>query len=141
MSRTHAPIALSLLCILCACKTTSTEPAGEGDGVAAIQFADAVVPDGLNLHDRYPESNSVEASGWRYGHFVYTGQTHLQEACSHILARMPQHGWTLASDEQPDESTRKLKFTRGRYATDYTLRRQDGITEMVIDYRTTTQSR
>lgn len=138
MARSRAFLAMTVLCLLCGCKTPATGP---GDGVTALQFPDAVVPNGMNLHDRYHESNSAESAGWRFGHFVYTGQTHVQEACSHLLLRMPQHGWSLAADEQPDDATRILKFTRGRYCADYTLHRQDGITEMVIDYRTETPSR
>ncbi|GAB4135958.1 MAG: hypothetical protein Fur0037_00080 [Planctomycetota bacterium] len=125
---------VTALLLPCSCKTPATNPGG--DGVTAIQFPDAVVPDGLTLHDRYHESSSAEAPGWRHGHFVYTGQTHLDDACAHLRSRMPQHGWTLTSEDRPDEATRRMAFSRGRYRADYYLHRKDGITEMVIDYRT-----
>jgi hypothetical protein len=113
----------------------------EDHGVSAVQFQDVVVPSGMNIHDRNHESHSREESGWRFGHFVYTGQTRVEEACSHLLLRMPQHSWRLVSDEQADPVTRRLRFVRGRYVAEYVLKRQDGITEMVIDYRTQIEDR
>jgi hypothetical protein len=115
----------------------ASSASGSGDyGVSAVQFQDFVVPDGMSLVDRYHESYSGEAAGWRFGHFEYVGQTQLQDACSHLLQRMPQHMWRLASDESPDESQRAMKFERGRFCADYKLERKDGVTYMVVDYRT-----
>jgi hypothetical protein len=110
-------------------------------GVSAVQFQDYVVPEGMNIHDRNHESYSREEAGWRFGHFVYTGQTRVDDACSHLLLRMPQHSWRLVTDEQVDPTTRKLRFARGRYVVDYVLKRQDGATEMVIDYKTQIEER
>jgi hypothetical protein len=107
-------------------------------GVNAIQFQDVAVPADMRLHDSYHESHSREEAGWRYGHFLYTGQPRLEEACEHVLQRMPQHAWTLVSDTSPAENTRKLKFARGRYTAEYIVSRQDGVTQMVVDYRTET---
>src|SRR5712691_8766055 len=127
------------LLLLCACKysgSTAVVPTApeQGDGVSAIQFQDIVVPDGLKLRDSYHESYSIEETGWRLGHFVYSGLPHLEESSAHVISRMPQHSWSLLADEKTDESTRKLRFARGRYFADYSFRRQDGITQLVIDY-------
>lgn len=120
----------------------STDNPGGGDrGVAAVQFQDVVVPDGMKLIDQYHESHSREEAGWRFGHFVYVGQPPIQDACSHLLLRMPQHLWRLSADEATAENARKLRFERGRYVADYSLQRIDGVTHMVIDYRTEIESR
>jgi hypothetical protein len=58
-----------------------------------------------------------------------------------VLLRMPQHHWRLTSDEAPDAQTRHLRFERGRYTTKYALHRLDGVTHMVIDYRTEVATR
>jgi hypothetical protein len=134
---THWNRALLLSCfsVLVAC--SSPELANTTDqGVNAIQFQDVAVPAGMRLHDNYHESHSREEAGWRYGHFLYTGQPRVQEACEHVLQRMPQHAWTLVSDAAPDDHTRNLKFTRGRYTVEYAVTRQDGVTQLVVDYRT-----
>jgi hypothetical protein len=116
------------------CKTSDAPP---DYGVSSVQFADMEVPSGLNLLDTYQErSHSREVAGWRYGHYVYRGQTHVDEACEHLLLSMPQHAWRLVADERPQEDTRRLRFARGRYVADCSLRRQDGVTEMVVDYTT-----
>lgn len=141
MPRMRGSITFSVLLVLCACKTPVAGPGSQGDGVSAIQFQDMAVPEGLTLRDDNHQSYSSEESGWRQGHFEYSGQARLEDACGHVLQRMPQHSWVRVADEQPDESTRILKFTRGRYTAEYNLRRQDGITYMVIDYRTDIQTR
>jgi hypothetical protein len=130
-----------LLAFLPACKAPPTDT-GSGDrGVSAIQFQDIVVPTGLKLQEGNHESHSVEESGWRFGHFVYTGQPRVDETSAYVLERMPQHAWSLAGDEAPDASTRRLKFVRGRYLADYTIQRVEGVTHMIVDYRTQVSSR
>lgn len=137
-SNALAGIALSIVAALAACSSApeETPPTGGGLGVAAIQFQDVVVPQGLTMNERFNESHSIEEAGYRHGRFEYSGQTRVEDACAHLLQRMPQHAWTLTSDEQVDKATRKLRFVRGRYTADYTLVRKDGITTMVVDYRT-----
>lgn len=124
---------------LAGCKSNPAQPGATDDGVTAVQFQDIVVPSGMKLQDNRHESHSIEATGWRMGHFVYEGMPKIEEACSHILQRMPQHAWKLVADEQPDPTTRKLRFSRGRYEAAYTLRRQDGVTFLEIDYKTGAQ--
>ena len=131
---------LSILLASPACKTAEQEAAVD-HGVSAVQFQDLVVPDGMKLVDRYHESHSREEAGWRFGHYVYTGPPQVDDACSHLLLRMPQHSWRVVGDDHPDAATRKLTFARGRYVADYTIHRQDGLTEMVIDYRTEIEGR
>jgi hypothetical protein len=135
-----SPVAFAVILVLAAC--ASTETTGSGDhGVSAVQFQDVVVPDGMALVDRFHESYSREEAGWRLGHFEYVGQPRVEDACSHLLLRMPQHHWRLASDETSEDKTRKLRFERGRYVAKYTLQRIDGVTHMVIDYSTEIPSR
>jgi hypothetical protein len=105
-------------------------------GVASEQFPDMVVPEHFRIQDEHHQSYSTEEAGWRHGHFVYTGPAHVDEACAYLLQRMPQHQWTLEADNKPDETTRTLRFSRGRYVTDYVVSRQEGRTQMVVDYRT-----
>ncbi len=134
------PLTLAALLILGSC--ASTEGTGDGDrGVSAVQFQDVVVPDGMKLLDQFHESHSRETGGWRFGHFEYIGSPPVQDACAHLLLRMPQHLWRLATDESPTDSTRKLRFERGRYVADYMLQRIDGVTHMVIDYQTQIESK
>jgi hypothetical protein len=124
------------IAMFAACKSTNENP-DTGTGVSAIQFQDIVVPSGLTLQERLHESHSVEEGSWRHGHFEYLGSTKLEEASAHVLQRMPQHSWSLVTDEKPDQVSRKLKFVRGRYVATYTIRMEDtGFTRMVIDYRT-----
>ncbi|MEY4673272.1 MAG: hypothetical protein RL148_1056 [Planctomycetota bacterium] len=137
-SNALAGLAFGLVAALAACSSAPEEapPSGGGLGVAAIQFQDVVVPDGLTMIERFNESYSIEEAGYRQARFEYSGQTRVEDASSHLLQRMPQHAWTLSSDEQVDKATRKLKFIRGRYIAEYTLVRKDGITTMRVDYRT-----
>ncbi|MGE3173323.1 MAG: hypothetical protein AB7O97_11915 [Planctomycetota bacterium] len=129
-----------VLVLLGACQ--SLEPDTDADtGVSAVQFQDLVVPAGMSMIDRYHESHSREDAGWRYGHFEYLGAPQLDEACAHLLSRMPQHNWQLAADEATDASSRRLRFERGRYVVDYNLTRIDGVTRMVVDYRTEIENR
>jgi hypothetical protein len=136
----HRIIRLALLGLFAACATPDGSP-GDDFGVTAVQFQDIVVPDGMTLLNRRNESHSREEPGWRYGHFEYTGQPRVDDACAHVLLRMPQHSWRLVADEQPDEATRRLQFVRGRYVAEYTLERRQGLTRMVIDYRTDIEAR
>lgn len=139
--RLSGAVALLVLLGLAACKGAG-EPANQGLGVTAVQFQDVAVPDGFLLKDDLHESYSREDQGWRHGHFVYTHNTaKLDDACAHLRARMPQHNWLIVGDERPDEASRVLKFTRGRYTVEYRLQRQDGVTRMVVDYQTETVDR
>lgn len=137
MNRLIAPSATTLLLLLlAACR--SSEPS-DGFGVRAIQFQDVVVPDGFRLG---PDSNSnVGAGGYRFGRFVYTGTPRVEDASAYVLDRMPQHAWTLASNSAPDQFSRVLRFNRGSYQATYTIRREEGITRIVVDYVTEIESR
>jgi hypothetical protein len=131
------PLALLLPVLLvgASCKTSDSPPPDYG--VSSVQFKDVEVPGDLKLIDNYQErSHSREEPGWRYGHYVYRGQMHVDDACQSLLLQMPQHAWRIVSDERPQEDTRHLRFARGRYVADCTLKRQDGVTEMVVEYRT-----
>lgn len=123
-----------LLGVLAACAA----PGGSEDnhGVTAVQFSDTVVPAGFVLNEDAHLSYSREEPGYRHGHFVYSGSARIDEACSYIRLRMPQHAWQLAAEERPSDTERVLRFERGRYTAEYQLRRRDGVTHLVIDYRT-----
>ena len=136
--RWSVPTLLGLL--FAACESTETNHSGDL-GTSAVQFQDIVVPQGLKLVERFAESHSREAAGWRYGHFEYVGQTTIQEACSHLLDRMPQHSWQLVSDKSDDPKTRHIQFKRGAYVVDYRLERNFGETHMVVDYDTKIEGR
>jgi hypothetical protein len=49
---------------------------------------------------------------------------------------MPQHGWELTADEMVNENKVRLHFVRGPYFADYLFLRQDGFTQMIVDYKT-----
>lgn len=104
-------------------------------GVSAVQFQDMVVPLGFTLLDKTHQSHSRVEGEWRMGNFHYQGQLLVADAASYIRQRMPQHNWTLET-EQLDEKGGKLLFARGRYTAEYTFLRQEGSTQMVVDYRT-----
>jgi len=114
----------------------AAEQPRENDGVSSSQWKDVVVPTGLRLLDDAHESHSVEAASWRLGHFVYSGTVSREEAASYVRQRMPQHNWELVADERVDENTTRLRFLRGHYAAEYRFIRQDGRTQMVVDYQT-----
>lgn len=130
-----------VLVFLGGCESTDPSAASADDGVVAVQFQDVVVPDGMLIHDKFSESYSREEQGWRSGHFVYSGDLTIEEACTHVLHRMPQHAWSLVTDDKNVENARRLKFARGRSTVEYALERQDGVTHMVIDYKTQIPSR
>lgn len=109
--------------------------------VAATQFQDIVVPDGLRLIDDAHESASVEAASYRQGHFVYSGSTRREEAANYVRQRMPQHNWVLVADEAVDANTNRLRFVRGHYSAEYKFIRMDGRMQMVVDYQTDYSSR
>lgn len=114
----------------------AAEQPRESDGVTASQFKDVVVPAGLRLLDDTHQSHSVAAASWRLGHFVYAGATPRDDAANYVRQRMPQHNWEKIVDETIDENTTRLRFVRGHYAAEYRFIRQDGRTQMVVDYQT-----
>jgi hypothetical protein len=118
---------------LTSCKSAANQSSGAG--VSAIQFQDVVVPSGMTLQDNYHESWSLEEAGYRSGHFVYRGASRIEDASAYVLDRMPQHAWSLTADETKEKS-RVLRFSRGVYEAEYSLQRVEGITQMVVEYRT-----
>jgi hypothetical protein len=118
---------------LTSCKSSANPPGGVG--VSAIQFQDVVVPSGMTLQDNYHESWSLEEAGYRSGHFVYRGAPRVEDASAYVLDRMPQHAWSLSGDETKDKA-RVLRFTRGVYEAEYSLQRVEGVTQIVVEYRT-----
>lgn len=126
--------------VLAACESTEIQHSGDL-GTSAVQFQDVVVPTGLKLVERFAESHSREAAGWRYGHFEYVGQTTIKEAADHLLERMPQHSWQVAADNASDPQLRHIQFKRGAYVVDYRLERIHGETHMVVDYDTKIEAR
>lgn len=110
-------------------------------GVSAVQFQDVVVPAGMQLRDAAHESHSRIEAAWRKAHFVYSGQTAVQAAASYVRERMPQHNWTMVSEEQLEETGLKIRFERGIYSAEYVFSRADGATQMVVDYDTQFQRR
>lgn len=104
-------------------------------GVDSRQFQDVVVPAGFRLSDRAHESYSREDASARQGHFLYTGTMRIDDAAAYVLQRMPQHSWRLVDQTKAEEEMR-LRFERGVYAADYLFRREDGSTQMIVDYST-----
>ena len=43
--------------------------------------------------------------------------------------------------ELPNGQTRKLRFARGQYVAEYTIRRQENLTLMIVDYSTESPGR
>lgn len=119
-----------LPCIVAACQNGPYEPVG----VTSLQFDDVVVPSGFRLQD--DESHSREDATFRTGHWLYYGGMHVDEAAMHVTRHMPRHSWSCTVDEQLEEEGKHLRFERGIYTADYRLRRQDGRTEMTVDYET-----
>ena len=109
----------------------------EAPEVDSKQFQDYVVPSGFRLKDRQHESYSREIASWRHGHYVYSGRPDVASAAAYVEANMGRHSWSLvASDDDGDETTKRLQFERGIYSADYTFERADGFTKMVVDYTT-----
>jgi len=125
---------LALTCVfLQSCQTGPNEP----PAVDSRQFQDLVVPSGFRLKDRVHESFSREVETWRNGHYVYSGRPDVASAAAYVEANMGRHSWSLvASDDDGDETTKRLQFERGIYSADYTFERADGFTKMVVDYTT-----
>lgn len=125
--------ATGLLLLAGACETGANRASY---GVNATQFQDMVVPAGMRLRDRVHESYSRQEADWRMGHFVYVGQTAVDEAMGYVRQRMPQHSWNMVRDEMGADQVAKLTFERGIYSADYTFERRDGATQMVVVYST-----
>ena len=113
----------------------SPDPSGE-HGVNAAQFSDVVVPSGLELRDDAHESHSRDDAGHRQAHYVYTGQTRIEDAIAYVRGRMPQHSWTMVSEDKSDDAGVRLRFERGIYRADYSFTRSEGATVMIVDYST-----
>ena len=129
------PAALSLMLLASSC-TMSRDGGAKDLGVGTQLFQDVVVPAGLTLDERHYVSHSAEDSGWRFAHYACRGTTRVDEACSYLLERMPQHRWDLVADQQVSESSRIIKFKRGRYVVAYSFERTDGLTRLSVDYDT-----
>ncbi|MBL8752435.1 MAG: hypothetical protein JNK15_03960 [Planctomycetes bacterium] len=131
MSLLRASALGALSCLFAACATDPNDA-----GASAVQFQDVVVPSGLRLRDEANESYSRDESGWRQGHFVYSGQIDVAAAANYVRERMPQHKWTKVQDEQTQEAGLRLRFERGIYRAEYAFTRAEGSTTMVVDYTT-----
>lgn len=128
----------ALVCLVLPFSTAAcraTEGGGE-DGVSAVQFQDVVVPSGLRLIDGSHESASREVAGWRQGRFVYQGDTRIEDAIAYVRQRMPQHNWEVTGSVNLEPPGCRLQFARGIYSAEYTFERREGVTQMVVDYRT-----
>ncbi len=124
------------LCAAAALPSCSSWNEAEDTGVAAIQFQDMVVPEGFRLIDDAHQSHSRQEGDWRLGHFLYTGHPTIADAVAYVRQRMPQHNWQLELDDVKDAAQAKLRFARGRYVVDYAFLRQEGTTQMIVDYQT-----
>jgi len=109
---------------------------GMDDGVDSLQFQDVVVPAGFRLQDKTHESYSREVGSWRDATFIYEGNGQIEEAASYVLTRMPQHSWEKVDEQALDAGQRQIRFERGIYSADYKFTRQDGTTQMVVEYAT-----
>jgi hypothetical protein len=119
--------------LLGACQ--SPDPSRE-HGVSAVQFQDVVVPSGMQLRDEAHESHSRDDAGHKQAHYVYTGQTRVEDAIAYVRERMPQHNWTVVSEDKGDDTGVRIRFERGIYRADYSFTRSEGATVMVVDYST-----
>jgi hypothetical protein len=124
---------IGLLAFTSGCETGANRA---GYGVNATQFQDMVVPAGLRLRERGHESYSRQEAGWRMGNFVYEGTTGVEEAMGYVRQRMPQHNWTIVSEDLTADEMARLRFERGIYTAEYTFQRRDGSTQMVVVYNT-----
>ncbi len=127
-----APV-LVATALFAACQ--SPDPA-QDHGVSAAQFQDVVVPSGMTLRDDAHESHSRDDAGHRQAHYVYTGPPSVQDAVAYVRQRMPQHSWTIVSEENSEDTGVRLRFERGIYRADYSFTRSEGATVMVVDYST-----
>ncbi|MCK5942176.1 MAG: hypothetical protein KAI24_09420 [Planctomycetes bacterium] len=127
---------MALLALLGVLSQSCQNGPNEAPEVDSRQFQDYVVPSGFRLQDRRHESFSREEASWRYAHYVYTGSDQVDVAASYVQANMGRHSWQLVGAEDVDETSKRLRFQRGIYATDYLFRRADGVTQMIVDYTT-----
>lgn len=139
MKRSVSCVAL-VVCAVALSSCASPDPA-TAYGVSAVQFQDVVVPAGMTLRDSAHESHSRVEAAWRKAHFIYTGQPSVQAAVAYVRERMPQHNWTMVTEEQMEEGGVKIRFERGVYSAEYVLSRTEGATLMVVDYDTQFQHR
>lgn len=119
--------------LLGACQ--SPDPSRE-HGVSAVQFQDVVVPSGMQLRDEAHESHSRDDAGHRQAHYVYIGQTRVEDAIAYVRERMPQHSWAVVSEDKNEDTGVRIRFERGIYRADYSFTRTEGSTLMVVDYST-----
>lgn len=113
-----------------------TQVPPDGYGVRAIQFSDVVVPAGMKLREANEESFTLEVGSWRTGHLVYAGTAMVSVVGTQVLERMPRHAWRLMEDQVLNSQTRQLRFERGQYIAQYTIKRQETLTMMIVDYST-----
>ena len=121
--------ALTALMAFAACRSLPD------DGVSAVQFSDLATPPWMTLREANHESHSVEVpeADWRMGHFEYHGRRGVEEACAYILDHLDQRDWTLELNTSEGDD-RVMRFTRDVYEAVYRVRRNDGVTELVVDY-------
>lgn len=104
-------------------------------GMAAIQFDDIPVPDGLRLKTSAHESHSYEVDGFRFGDFEYYGVMRAEKAVSYMRDRMAVHGWALR-DSSVGETAADLVFWRRPYETKCRIWQDASITRMKVAVRT-----
>lgn len=138
-----APIATRGLVLLClsaalssACEAPRPGMEASTSSVTVTQFADVPVPAGMTLRDSYHQSHSLQLGDYRYGDFLYTGSIGVETAASFMLERMPRHSWELVGSEKPNSFEQTLRFRRGSYWMECSLRKPDVLTEMRIKVRT-----
>lgn len=125
----------SLLAVALIAACQSPDPSRD-HGVNAVQFQDVVVPSGMRLREDGHESHSRDDAGHRQAHYVYTGQSRVEDAVAYVRQRMPQHSWAMVSEENSDDAGVRLRFERGIYRADYSFTRSEGATVMIVDYTT-----
>lgn len=125
------------LAVLAAVMTgCATQDAADADhGVAAIQFSDIPVPEGLRLSTSRHQSHSYEVGAFRFGDFVYTGFTEPESAVNYMTDRMPFHGWELR-DARVGASSTELVFWRRPYEATCRIWQDSAATQMTVNVRT-----
>ena len=122
--------------ITSACEAPRSGMEASTASVTVTQFADVPVPAGMTLRDSYHQSHSLQLGDYRYGDFVYTGSLGLDTAAAFMLERMARHSWELVGSEKPNSFEQTLRFRRGSYWVECSLRKPDVLTEMRIKVRT-----
>lgn len=94
-------------------------------GIAQTQFSDLPVPASFELQTRDLESFGTQVGTFRLGHLIYHGEESPAATLDYLSARLPEHGWKIASMETALNGAIRAIFQKGPQTASFSISREE----------------